>query len=337
MINNNIHNSTTRLILNWDYFGIGDYAFDKLNEETLTEAGCPVTNCLLTDDLDLFNQSQVVIFFAQYIYDLPVYRFPHQNFVFFDVESPMSANSPVYRSRYTRYNFFNRTMTYRRDSDIVQLNLYGKVRPKISSKNQYIKSIIKKKTKLVAWFASHCETPIQREEYVRQLNQFIPVDIYGKCGNMSCSHQLWVLSKDCNEMLRRDYKFYIAFENSWCADYVTEKFYRPLYYDTVPIVMGGADYHLIAPPNSFINVKDFKSPKDLAEYLLKLDQSDDLYERYFDWKREFEVDLHPMDGWCELCKLANGYSHPAEKVYGDIRRWWIEEAHCKTNLSSILQ
>jgi len=101
--------------------------------------------------------------------------------------------------------------------------------------------------------------------------------------------------------------------------------------------MGGADYDSIAPPNSFINVKDFKSPKHLAEYLMKLDQSDDLYERYFDWKKEFEVDLHPMDGWCELCKLAHGYTYPAKKVYGDIRRWWIDEAQCKTNISSILQ
>jgi alpha-1,3-fucosyltransferase len=45
---------------------------------------------------------------------------------------------------------------------------------------------------------------------------------------------------------------------------VKEKFYRPLKYDRVPIVLGGANYNRFAPPHSYINAKDFKSPKELA-------------------------------------------------------------------------
>ena len=45
----------------------------------------------------------------------------------------------------------------------------------------------------------------------------------------------------CRDLLK-SYKFYLAFENSWCNDYVTEKLWRTLKTDTVPIVLGGANY-----------------------------------------------------------------------------------------------
>lgn len=61
-------------------------------------------------------------------------------------------------------------------------------------------------------------------------------------------------------MVERDYKYYLAFENSLCRDYVTEKFYKPLLYTTVPVVYGGADYEVAgAPPNSYIDVRKFSS------------------------------------------------------------------------------
>ena len=61
-------------------------------------------------------------------------------------------------------------------------------------------------------------------------------------------------------MLERDYKFYLAFENSKCLDYVTEKFYNALLFSIVPVVYGGADYNAIgAPKNSYIDVRIFQS------------------------------------------------------------------------------
>ena len=54
--------------------------------------------------------------------------------------------------------------------------------------------------------------------------------------------------------------------NSYCEDYITEKFYRNLYAaEVVPIVFGGGDYARDAPPNSFINVDDFDSVQSLAK------------------------------------------------------------------------
>lgn len=45
-----------------------------------------------------------------------------------------------------------------------------------------------------------------------------------------------------------------------------------------------SEYEEKSPKNSFIHVDDFESPKHLAEYLLKLDSNDDLYNEYFKWK-----------------------------------------------------
>jgi alpha-1,3-fucosyltransferase len=41
--------------------------------------------------------------------------------------------------------------------------------------------------------------------------------------------------------------------------------------------MGSVDYTKFAPPHSFIDVKDFSSPKQLARYLLVLSETDALY------------------------------------------------------------
>lgn len=41
------------------------------------------------------------------------------------------------------------------------------------------------------------------------------------------------------------------------------------------------DYEHIAPENSFIHVEDFNSPKELAEYLITLEEDDDKYSQYF--------------------------------------------------------
>ena len=108
------------------------------------------------------------------------------------------------------------------------------------------------KPRLVAWMVSSCETPSRREDYVRELQKYIAVDIFGKCGNRTCG--AWN-SKECNGFLEQGYKFYLSFENSLCRDYVTEKFYRQLGLDIVPVVRGGANYSQLAPPGSYIDTR----------------------------------------------------------------------------------
>ena len=78
------------------------------------------------------------------------------------------------------------------------------------------------KTKAVAWFVSNCGARNGRLNYAKELSKYIEVDIYGACGTKRCPR---VQSNTCFDMLNRDYKFYLAFENSNCKDYITEKFF----------------------------------------------------------------------------------------------------------------
>lgn len=73
----------------------------------------------------------------------------------------------------------------------------------------------------VAWFVSNCHARNRRLQYARQLSKYISVDIYGACGSHHCPRT----DPNCLEMLDKDYKFYLAFENSNCRDYITEKFF----------------------------------------------------------------------------------------------------------------
>jgi glycoprotein 3-alpha-L-fucosyltransferase len=61
-----------------------------------------------------------------------------------------------------------------------------------------------------------------RQDYIEELQKYISVDVFGSCGPLECSR---LQSDDCFQMLRKEYKFYLAFENSNCRDYITEKLF----------------------------------------------------------------------------------------------------------------
>ena len=96
----------------------------------------------------------------------------------------------------------------------------------------------------IAWFVSHCSTRSGRERYIEYLQNYIGVDIFGKCGNYQCGGvknmvENYTLDQDpCFTMVNSRYKFYISFENSICKDYITEKTYNALKLNTIPIVLG---------------------------------------------------------------------------------------------------
>ena len=154
------------------------------------------------------------------------------------------------------------------------------------------------------------------------------MDIYGECGSQKCPRA----SKDCYKILNSQYKFYLAFENSNCVDYITEKFFvNGLKYNILPIVMGARkqDYVRSAPEKSFIHVDDFDGPEQLAKYLHKLDNDDNLYNEYFQWKGTGEMINTKF--FCRVCSLLHDEQRTrdeASKYYKDINNWWRGRGIC---------
>ena len=96
------------------------------------------------------------------------------------------------------------------------------------------------------------------------LSRHLGVDVYGK-GSCSDPGMACERSKDdkCLRMLSTSYKFYLSFENSLCADYITEKFFKVLEYNVIPVVINGVNMTKFAPPNSYIDLKDFKNKEGI--------------------------------------------------------------------------
>ena len=127
------------------------------------------------------------------------------------------------------------------------------------------------KTQLVFWIVSHCDTVNYREKYVEVLQNYISVNIFGMCNQRPCPRGT---VDDCHKVQSSTHKFYLAFENSNCRDYITEKLWKTFSFPVVPIVMGGGNYMRDAPPHSYIDVADFENVKALADYLIYLDSND---------------------------------------------------------------
>lgn len=207
-----------------------------------------------------------------------------QPWIVLSFEAPIRANS-FYRADYSPFNgVFNRSMFYRSDSDVVVPHGFVVKRGRDSDilPKQWhappITAVPNNKRKIAVALISNCGAPNGRLQYVKEVQKYIPVDIYGKCGPLKCGRSLYVqdsynsTQNKCLMLAGMKYLFYFAFENAHCSDYVTEKLYNVLYYPVVPVVFGGANYSSLLPPNSYINARKF-TPVELASFLHHLSKS----------------------------------------------------------------
>ncbi|XP_020613925.1 galactoside 3(4)-L-fucosyltransferase-like [Orbicella faveolata] len=324
---------------------------------------CRETNCKLSYDKRDFTNSKVVIFHSynmpsrKEMFDLQQRRPQDQIWVYFTLENPIvTSYIAPHKNRRDLDNVFNWTMNYMRDSDIY--HPYGFYLPLNHSEFTPLSSSInhaKGKSKLAVWTCSgHGQIVNERKLrvlYVRQLRKHIPIDVYGKSAiyfhqpslKETCIKDKAYATPDCRSLLQ-NYKFFLAFENMNCEDYITEKYWcTPLELGLVPVVMGGADYKALAIPGSYINVMDFPSIKKLVEYLLFLDQNDNEYNRYFEWKKYYKVGgcLRPKLNmsnnypWmCEVCAAADNHSL-AKKTYRKIQDFYNPDKRCAIQYSRL--
>jgi hypothetical protein len=172
------------------------------------------------------------------------------------------------------------------------------------------------------WFVSNCQ-PKRRLKYYEELKSHYPIEAFGLCVEKKC---------DKNEHCESDQShlalFYLAFESQTCTDYITEKFWRALYYGMIPIVLGPSKQSYLdlgVPPFAFIHIDDFRSAADLAKYLHRISNDYFLYREYFQWLNHYEIfyditELEPIR-MCELCMRLNMQQYHDHSFYLNIHHW----------------
>ena len=159
----------------------------------------------------------------------------------------------IFRPNLTKSdNFFNLTVSYKHDSDFPHYyeGLLGNWKKNPNFNKTY--DVHGQKEKFAVALIGNCHDKSRRLELIEQLRKYVPVDVYGNnrmgvCSNKTCPATFKNGTKgDCRAILAEEYKFFLSFENSICEDYITEKFFRTLQYNTIPVVRGGGQYHKFA-------------------------------------------------------------------------------------------
>ncbi|OWF36759.1 Glycoprotein 3-alpha-L-fucosyltransferase A [Mizuhopecten yessoensis] len=242
-------------------------------------------DCVVTTDRSKIDTVDAVVFhYVDLTMDLPKYRNSKQVWILYNVEPPpiLSLNF-LHGSSFDA--MFNWTMSYRKDATV--LATYGEAVP-LSKKERATfqsKNYSKNRTKMAASVIGNCYDDGKRYRIIHELSNYIHIDQYGKCGILSCPVSN---SKVCKSS---DYRFRLAFENSNCRDYVSEKFWNALAEEVIPVV----NWHYsnqrppFVPPKSYINIYDFDSVAALGKYLNFVANNDEEFNSYFEWKKYYRV------------------------------------------------
>ena len=215
---------------------------------------CEEDRCKITFDKSLRNVSDAVLvhlsgaFNPRFsIEEAKRNRPPAQRWAFYTKESPAVAGLGTQAD-----GVYNWTASFRRDSDFfvpygsyaplelqtkpavdditdgqVSLNEGRKTAEKFAEQTNGNVNYAKGKDKMATLGVSnHCNQKGVRFSFVRALMKHIDISLYGNCATMFESNNTWQcprrngkIDDDCTEELQR-HKFYLAFENSLCVDYI---------------------------------------------------------------------------------------------------------------------
>lgn len=252
--------------------------YDQLRIDELSQILPPDVH--ITYDRDKMTIADVVVFNLPFLYrdlDGDLEKPDHQIWVAWSYES--EVNYPWIFSDELK-DIFDLWMTYHLDSDIV-LPYYD-----YTFKEKLLIPPCEK-TKDVCMFISSPVNKSRRLEYLSELMEYLPIDSYGSW-RRNC-----VVDDDQGYQTKLDiikrYKFTIAFENALSKDYVTEKFFEPLLTGSVPIYLGAPNIEMFSPgEDAFIDVRDYESPKALADAIKSFCQATSRYDALLKWKK------HPL-------------------------------------------
>jgi len=114
-----------------------------------------------------------------------------------------------------------------------------------------------------------------RENFCKKLSEYKKVD----CGGRSLNN-LGYRVKD-KIKFQKNYKFCIAYENNSQNGYTTEKILDAFLSGCLPIYYGNPNIYTDFNKGTFINANDFKNEDELINYIIKVDNDEELYNSYF--------------------------------------------------------
>jgi hypothetical protein len=153
------------------------------------------------------------------------------------------------------------------------------------------------------------------------------VDIMGGCGTDGRK-----IDVDMLEQLIPSYKFFLAFENSLCIDYISEKYFNNYNSSWILVVRGGADYNRLLPKDTFINTADFTSVSNLVSFLSNLGNDRLRYISYLKLKNKYYSIRWPGNKHCEICRRLNNLNQ-YRKSYADLDMYLTNQCSRPTDLS----
>ncbi|BFZ14328.1 hypothetical protein BsWGS_17367 [Bradybaena similaris] len=294
------------------------FGTDICNSRCCHPSPCVVYNQRITQD------TQVMLVYGVWLYDFlrPPPFWANKTYLVALWEPPAYTYSDFIFNGRSPWNYHtNLIMSYRLDGDIFSPYSTLAFRPKPLDKRPDYYEIAKTKTRTALWISSHCKTHSKREYYIQEMQKYIDVDIFGECGK-PCSYNNYL----CYNWPAK-YKFYLSFENSLCADYVTEKFFKLFIDDlfVIPVVRGGTDYDKYFPSFTYINAAHFAKAKDLALHLKHLASDLKTYSKYLEYKDLYRTVERSKPG-CNFCAFLISHRFPEPKTYN--LTLWAEQGRC---------
>ena len=180
------------------------------------------------------------------------------------------------------------------------------------------------------FLARNCAARNDRDAWVVALQNYsssiFRIDSLSKCHH-NAELPPGLVSLEDKTAVMRQYLFYLAFENQNTVDYITEKLWGAFVAGVVPVYMGAPNIKEHVPEHSVIFVKDYDSPRALAEYLRHVASDRDLYEAYHAWRKQplpphflQKYNITRTHSVCRTCRWAFarryglGWSHEQQSI-----------------------
>ncbi|KAI6655167.1 Alpha-(1,3)-fucosyltransferase 11-like [Oopsacas minuta] len=255
---------------------------------------CGKSTCVVTRDRKIFSDKEfenvAILFYGSSVNwdDLPL---PRSTQLWGLLHDESSKNN-IELNFIEVLSLFNYTSTFSRYSDVPLTTMYLPTLNYLTEPVNYPPSEMQESRGSVLYIHSDCQVPTYRDLYTKELMKHITVDSYGSCLNnkefpdylKSGGNILKFQHEDLYKFIQ-GYKFTLAFENSRCDDYITEKLWRPLHMRSIPIYHGARTVKDWVPAeHSVIYAEDFNNPRELADYLKYLEANETAYEEYFSYK-----------------------------------------------------